>query len=220
MRATLLVAVAAALLLAPAAATSQPTNSDEPSNTINPPPPPDNGRLLTPQQEGRQGVVKGAAEAPLRDVNLIRSKIPPVLLSAMADPYARPAPGNCRGITGAITPLDEALGPDLDAPSTQQNPSLLARGKGVAGNAALDLMRGAAEGVIPFRSWVRMLTGAEAHDSEVNAAITAGGIRRAYLKGLGEVRGCAPPAEPKHLAHAAEPVVEHTGRRKPQYPIH
>src|SRR5208283_610360 len=45
-----------------------------------PQPPADpNQRLLTPAEEGRQDLVHGPGEQPLRDFNLIRSKIGPVL---------------------------------------------------------------------------------------------------------------------------------------------
>nr|QQZ48666.1 hypothetical protein JKL49_14210 [Phenylobacterium glaciei] len=46
-------------------------------------------------------------------------------------------------------------------------------------------MAGAASDLIPFRGWVRRLSGAQRHDSLVTAAINAGAVRRAYLKGLG-----------------------------------
>ena len=62
--------------------------------------------------------------------------------------------------------------------------------------AVLSAIAGAASGNLPLRSWVRMLSGAQQHDKLVSAAISAGQIRRAYLKGLGESRGCAPPARP------------------------
>jgi hypothetical protein len=38
--------------------------------------------------------------------------------------------------------------------------------------------------------------------------MASGAIRRAYLKGLGEARGCDPPATPQHLAKPAAPIVE------------
>ena len=50
-------------------------------------------------------------------------------------------------------------------------------------------------GAIPFRGVVRKLSGAESHDRLVQSAIIAGNVRRAYLKGLGEARGCMPPAK-------------------------
>jgi hypothetical protein len=50
--------------------------------------------------------------------------------------------------------------------------------------------------VVPFRSWVRKLSGAERYSRDVSAAIAAGIVRRSYLKGVGQVRGCEAPAAP------------------------
>ena len=136
----------------------------------------------------------GAMTAPLRDVNLIRTKIPPVLVAAIEDPYARPSPSTCATIIEQVAELNEALGEDLDV-VVIRNASLMDRGKETAFNAVADLTTD----VIPFRGWVRKLTGAEKHDKRVQAAVVAGGVRRAYLKGLGEARGCDPPATPSHL---------------------
>ncbi|MBY0491557.1 MAG: hypothetical protein K2R93_17095, partial [Gemmatimonadaceae bacterium] len=46
------------------------------------------------------------------------------------------------------------------------------------------------DGVIPFRSWVRKLSGAERHSKAVTAAIAAGTMRRPYLKGWARAQGC------------------------------
>jgi hypothetical protein len=72
------------------------------------------------------------------------------------------------------------------------DPGLVERG----GDTAADLLRGTAEGVVPFRGWVRKLSGAERYAKEVAAAIAAGTIRRAFLKGLGQATGCPAPAAP------------------------
>ena len=58
-------------------------------------------------------------------------------------------------------------------------------------DAAERALQGAAESVVPFRSWVRKLTGAEKHSKHVAAAIAAGTVRRAFLKGLRVARGCS-----------------------------
>jgi hypothetical protein len=149
--------------------------------------------------------VGGAAATPLHDVNLVRTKIPPALLDAADAPYARPRPLTCLEIAAEIAPLDVALGPDLDHPVNPKNPGLLQRGQGLADDVAVDAVRSAAEGVIPMRSWVRMLTGAQRHDRLVAAAIAAGGVRRAYLKGLGVNEHCPPPAQPLAAAQDAVP---------------
>jgi len=62
-------------------------------------------------------------------------------------------------------------------------------------------MRSEAQSQIPFDGFIRVLSGADRHDHLVMAAIQAGAIRRAYLKGLGEMRQCLPPDVPRHLAH-------------------
>ena len=156
--------------------------------------------------------VKGAAESPLRDLNLLRTKIPDVLLQAMADPYERPGRGRCEDLLARLRPLDDALGDDLDAPS-QKNEGMIDKGK----STVLTVASGAASDVIPFRGWIRKLSGAERHDRYVQAAITAGAVRRAYLKGLGESKGCNPPATPSHQL-AGAPVMDQA--LKPKFPIH
>ncbi|MDO8379507.1 hypothetical protein [Phenylobacterium sp.] len=156
--------------------------------------------------------MQGAVVSPLRDVNVLRTKIPQVLLDAMADPYALPVPTNCARITGLILPLNGALGADLDEPQVDED-DLMVRGRG----AALGAVASAASGLIPFRGWVRKLSGAERHDGLVTAAINAGAVRRAYLKGLGESRGCKPPATPAHSLMEREPPMSET--LKPRFPI-
>ena len=167
-------------------------------------------KVETTSEANREGL-RGAAEAPLRDLNVLRTKIPEVLLQAMADPYERPKTGRCQELAVLLKPINDALGADLDTPSVDED-DLLDKGK----SGALGLMAGAASDVIPFRGWVRKLTGAERHDRIVQAAITAGAVRRAYLKGLGEAKGCNPPATPSHVL-AGAPVVDQS--MKPKYPI-
>ena len=92
-----------------------------------------------------------------------------------------------------IQALDAVLGADLDTHVTAANPSLVDRGGDAAGGA----LRGAAEGIVPFRGRVRKLSGAERYAKEVAAAIAAGTIRRAYLKGLDQAAACTAPAAPR-----------------------
>jgi len=155
--------------------------------------------------------VEGAVAAPLRDFNVLRTKIPGILLEAMADPYYRPPPHfTCSQLTALVEPLDVALGQDLDVPE-KKDESLSQKGRG----ATLGAVAGATSGVIPFHSWIRKLTGAERHDDYVQKAINAGSVRRAYLKGLGEANGCPPPATPSHVM-ASRPTMDQSIR--PRYP--
>lgn len=137
-----------------------------------------------------------AAATPLTDLNLVNAPIPPVLLDAQKAPYGEPADGTCAGISAQVRALDTVLGADLDLPPTPANPSLIERGAGLAAQSATQSVRGAAESVVPFRAWVRKLSGAERYSRDVAAAIAAGTVRRAFLKGMGHVRGCQAPAAP------------------------
>lgn len=144
--------------------------------------------------------VTQAVATPLADLNLVRGEIPAALVAAEKAPYATPPDANCTGLVADVQALDAALGPDLDTPASPGNPSLIERGAGAAGNAAIGAVRSTAENVIPFRGWVRKLTGAEKYSREVAAAIAAGTIRRAFLKGLGQSMGCSAPAAPRSAA--------------------
>ncbi len=181
-----------------------------------PPPPPDPREQVRTSDQLKRESVQGAATAPLRDLNVIKAEIPDILLNALNDPYARP-PKNwkCPALAALVRPLDAALGPDIDrVPVGDEN--LMDRGRQTALGVAGDL----ASGAIPFRGVVRKLTGAESHDRLVQSAIIAGNVRRAYLKGLGEARGCTPPATPSHerATMAAKPVVEEKKPVTPKYP--
>jgi hypothetical protein len=167
-------------------------------------------KVQTTNEANRESV-KGVAKSPLRDLNVLRTKIPPVLLEAIADPYQRPTSRGCAQLNLLLQPLNDALGADLDAPEPDPD-DLMGRGK----DTAMGLMSGAASDVIPFRGWIRTLTGAERHDRLVQRAITAGAVRRSYLKGLGEAKGCEPPATPSHQL-AGSPVPSQA--MKPKYPI-
>lgn len=140
--------------------------------------------------------VSDAAATPLNDFNLVNAPIPELLKQARKAPYALPGEGGCEALAAQVRALDEVLGPDLDTPATPSNPGLIERGTNAVGDAAVGALRGAAQGVVPFRSWVRKLSGAERYSRDVAAAIAAGTVRRAYLKGLAAARNCAPAGTP------------------------
>lgn len=137
-----------------------------------------------------------AVTAPLDDLNLRRQEIPTILLQAEANPYDLRNLNHCRTIAAEIARLDEALGPDSDAPPTDDGTLMSERAADAAAGATLDAVRGTVTDFIPARSWVRRLTGADAHSKHVQSAIQAGLRRRAFLKGVGMQRNCAPPAAP------------------------
>ncbi|MFO1221421.1 MAG: hypothetical protein U1E89_23935 [Burkholderiaceae bacterium] len=137
-----------------------------------------------------------AATTPLADLNLVNAPIPPVLLEALRAPYAPPADTGCDALAAQVKALDAVLGTDLDAPPPGADAGLVERGAELIGSAAADSVRAGAESVVPFRRWVRKLSGAERYSKEVAAAIAAGTVRRSFLKGIGQARACAAPAAP------------------------
>ena len=133
--------------------------------------------------------ITDAAVTPLEDLNLLQAKIPAMLNVARQDPYKMPSDPSCGGLDLEIRALDDALGPDLDAKREHADPGLIERGGAAVEDATVGVVHDAAN-VVPHRRWVRSLTGAERRTKEVAGGIVAGGIRRAFLKGLRTARSC------------------------------
>jgi hypothetical protein len=176
------------------------------------PAPGSQGQIQTPDRSGTANV-PAAAEAPLHDLNVTRQGIPPILLAAITNPYDRPSPLDCPEVTRQVRALTVALGADFDEPDTPQHPSLTQK----SGKIALALLHGAAESLLPFAGYVRTLSGAQRHDQLIIEAITAGSVRRGYLKGLGESLRCPRPAVPVHFLRPPPPARE--DGPGPKYPI-
>ncbi len=139
---------------------------------------------------------RDAAMAPLEDLNIKQDGIPAVLVRAVANPYDVTGLDRCEAIAAEIGRLDAALGPDLDEAPPPDNRGKVAKVVGQAKDAGISEVRGKTQDLLPFRGWVRKLTGAARHEKKVGQAIHHGGIRRGYLKGVGMRMNCAPPAAP------------------------
>jgi hypothetical protein len=180
---------------------------------------PASGTLNNPSMDTK---VIGAVTSPLSDFNLIRTEISPELNAAMKGPYILPSDKSCDAIGAEITALDRIIGPDLDATTGSQVVSLFDQGQSELSNAAVGALRSTVEGVIPFRSWIRRFSGADKHSKDVTAALAAGIVRRAFLKGLGQASGCLPPAAPLPLATvpaaATIPAKSGVGNNTPALP--
>jgi hypothetical protein len=138
--------------------------------------------------------IGAAVTIPLADLNLIETRIPAALGTALKNPYAEPTDTSCESLAEQVTALDEALGADLDTPIANKSEGLIAR---TLVSESVSAIRKNSEAVVPFRNWVRKLSGAERKSKTVAAAISAGGIRRAYLKGIGQANKCNAPAAPR-----------------------
>lgn len=148
-----------------------------------------NGRASTEQK------VTQVAATPLSDFNLVKQELPQVLLDSRENPYRVPDPLTCETIRTQLEALTAALGPDWDDPSSKVKGDLLE-------DSAMGALQSAVNGVVPFRSWVRRLTGADRAAKEVTAAIVAGSLRRSYLRGQAQARQCPVPV-PASAASAA-----------------
>ena len=139
---------------------------------------------------------RDAVAAPLEDLNLKQTEIPDGLRRARANPYDLQGLDRCEPIAAEVGRLDAMLGPDVDeAPPPDTRSNLQKAGAG-AHDAGVAAVRDETRSVLPFRTWIRKLTGAERHQKLVDQAVRAGGIRRGYLKGVGMRMNCAPPAAP------------------------
>lgn len=134
---------------------------------------------------GTEPDARDVAVTPLRDLNLSRDPIPEVLQEAAMAPYASDKMIDCDSLTREITRLDAVLGPDIDLESDPEG-----------GPSVGDVAQAAVDSLIPFQGIIRQVSGAAKRKREFQAAIFAGAVRRGYLKGLGDQRGCPYPASP------------------------
>ncbi len=127
--------------------------------------------------------VENIGTKPLKDLNLIKTKVAPEMERIMAAPYSLKGIKTCTQFRTAVGRLTEVLGPDVDSPQTQRPDKSPAE-------VALSLGESAAGSLIPFTGLIRRISGAEARDKYAKAAVYAGSVRRAYLKGTARAKGC------------------------------
>ncbi|MBV8665754.1 MAG: hypothetical protein JO269_04645 [Burkholderiaceae bacterium] len=142
------------------------------------------GLVLTACSTTDGNRISSSVASPLHDFNIASTDIPLVLSDARKQPYMVPADVSCDSLNSEVRQLDDALGPDLD---------VIRPDRGAAGevdDAAMSAIQSTMEGVVPFRGWIRRISGAERHSRDVAAAISAGTARRAFLKGIGRGLAC------------------------------
>lgn len=145
----------------------------------------------------REPSMGDAVATPASDLNLKKDTIPPLLLTAQVKPYTLVGLNRCPDLAAAVTELDVVLGPDIDLPAD-----------GKTGVTAGRVAQAAVGSFIPFRGLIREISGANEQERKIQAAVQAGFARRAYLKGVGEARGCLYPARaagPAEIAALAAP---------------
>ncbi len=156
-----------------APATAQPTDPKEKSSTeIN-----DGDRALN--------TMENIATKPLKDMNIIKKKVAPELEAMMAEPYSMKGLRTCRQIITEVKKIDEMLGPDVDSPE-----ALEAAKKQTPAEFVFGATEAVAGSLIPFTGLIRFVSGAQKRERYAQAAVFAGSVRRAYLKGTARNRGC------------------------------
>jgi len=143
------------------------------------------GTVDTNAQASRSPSARDVAETPLRDVNVAKTKIPPVLERAAEAPYTLAGIKSCGGIAVQIGKLNAALGDDIDVQHAEGHPVTAGR-----------LAQSVVDSLIPFGGIIKEVSGANAGQRRLQAAVAAGFARRGFLKGVGLSRHCPAPARP------------------------
>jgi hypothetical protein len=134
----------------------------------------------TAEQVGKSA--ENIVTKPLKDANIVKAEIPPKLQAIMNDPYSLKGLSTCAQFSTEIAQLTKVLGPDVDAVKPKSGNS--------ASEAVLSEIERTAGGFIPGSSIIRKVSGAEAQEKKAKAAVYAGSLRRAYLKGTARAKGC------------------------------
>jgi hypothetical protein len=133
-------------------------------------------------QAAETGSVGRAVGQPFRDLSLIQDKAPEVLKRAAEGPYDLTRIADCPQLRQEIADLDAALGPDLDELGTSKGTTV--------DSLAADLIGGVVK--LPFRGILRRVSGAQAREEAMRAAVLAGMVRRGFLKGRLSQLACQP----------------------------
>jgi len=129
-----------------------------------------------------------AALSPLNDANIRRAPIPEKLLS-LNSPYDPIEDKSCAGLNSEMLALSAIIGPELD--TKEPIVSNAKKNRRALRNTYVELTEAAATSFIPFRSVVRLASGAKKYERKVRHEYRKGIARRAYLRGIFDSQNCA-----------------------------
>lgn len=139
------------------------------------------------------GTFSGAMSAvvsPFEDIGLVKAPISEKLEKIAENPYTMPKSLRCDKLRKEIAELDELVGPDdsmpvgvLDNIDEKSTREYVDKGADIAKNRAVDTVRSHVD-IIPYRSVVRAVSGADKHSRMAAYSLQSGKLRRAFLKGL------------------------------------
>ena len=139
-----------------------------------------------PSTLDKAGDTAGAiVEQPFKDINVVKDKIPQKLLDILDAPYDMDGMRTCAALKAEVRSLTDVIGPDVDSEEVRRK-----KGKTSASEFVFDGARTLGGGILPFSGLIRKISGAEAEQKRAQAAVLAGHVRRAYIKGLMRGRGC------------------------------
>lgn len=144
----------------------------------------------------RRGVMDATA-IPLRDVGLIRPEIP-LILRNLQYPYSTGSLTDCAAVAREIAQLDAVLGPESYQPGPNRN--IWDRSGDFVEEQTIEAAENTAQDLIPFRSWIRRISGASRAERDALRAVANGQQRRTFLRGFGASLGCPaiiPPPPPQ-----------------------
>jgi len=137
------------------------------------------------EAERLENMAEGVVRQPIRDIGLIRENPPEVLRVAQKAPYTLAGIRTCADLQGAVSELDDVLGPDVDAVNDQ--------GDALTMRLAEAGAKSIVNAVIPFRGLVREASGAAAADRKFRMMVASAMARRGFLKGVAHARKCRIP---------------------------
>lgn len=141
------------------------------------------------QPRSTEEVAEDVVTQPAQDVGIDKKDIPENLIRIQDKPYSMVGIKTCANIRTAIADMDAVLGEDLDVPYEATRDDKRKDTAGKVGGLIVN-------SILPFRSVIREISGAAAQERRYNAAVYAGVVRRSFLKGIGQQRGCKYPSAP------------------------
>lgn len=130
--------------------------------------------------------VENIATKPLKDLNIVKKKVPPALEAMMDDPYSLRGLRTCRQYAAEVRKITGMVGPDVDSAEARA----ARKKKQTPAEFAFSATESIAGSLIPFSGVIRLVSGAQKREKFAQAALYAGTVRRAYIKGTARAKGC------------------------------
>lgn len=129
--------------------------------------------------------VENIATKPLKDMNIIKKKVPAELEAMMEDPYSLRGLRTCKQYAAEVAKISEMVGPDVDSAEARAD-----KKKQTPAEFAFGATEAIAGSLIPFSGVIRFVSGAQKRERFAQSAVYAGTVRRSFIKGTARAKGC------------------------------